>query len=341
MEDLDRLLERLTQADCVGYCGDAPAVVVEELGRLGATADRADDGSVHGVIPGRGGEHMMLGCHIDEIGFVVQTVEDNGFIRFSDVGRHDARIVPGQEVRIWGKEVVRGYVALKPPHLITPAEQKQVLGVDRLFIDTGLPAERVKELVRVGDLAVCAGPYRKLQNDLRSAKALDNRASVAACLLVMKDMAAAMPWCSVHFVATSQEETTGLGAKVFSYKLPLRSAVVLDVTFGDQPELGETECYPLGKGPAIGRGATIPPRLYERLVATARSLEIPYQIEALPSSTGTDADAIAFNREGIPTAVVGIPLRYMHTPVEVVSLKDIERAARLVTAYIRGLEKTG
>ncbi|MEO0189932.1 MAG: M20/M25/M40 family metallo-hydrolase, partial [candidate division WOR-3 bacterium] len=240
-----------------------------------------------------------------------------------------------QEVIILGSREIKGYIGIKPPHLMSKEEKEKVLPIDKLFIDTGLKPKVVKKLVHIGDVVAFLGKYCKLQNDLRSAKSLDNRASVACSLAIIDELIKLGPPCNIHFVATSQEEFTGLGARIFSYKLPLNYAVVIDVTHGEHPELREEECFPLNKGPVIVRGPTIPQRLFRLLIETAKELEIPYQVEPAPTWTGTDAEAIAFNKEGIPTCVLGIPLRYMHTPVEVVSLKDIERTARLVVNFIK------
>jgi endoglucanase len=157
-------------------------------------------------------------------------------------------------------------------------------------------------------------------------------------MLVMQALAKTTPWCSVHFVATSQEEHTGMGARIHSFQLPVHYAIVVDVTFGNQPLIAEHETFVLQNGPTIVRGGTVPEILYQLLIKAAKKNDIPVQIEALASRTGTDADSIAFNREGIPACVVEIPLRYMHTPVEVVSLQDIERAKRLIVAFIEELE---
>jgi putative aminopeptidase FrvX len=337
MEYLDKLLEILTLANGVGYSGNIKDVVLRELKKHRIKAKIEEDGSVHGSLDGSGDTGVMLACHIDEIGFMVSSIDDEGRIRFSEIGGFDARILPGQEVVILGREELHGYIGAKPPHLVPKEESKKVLPTEKLFIDTGLPVNKLKKFVKVGDCVTFLGKYRKLQDDLRSAKSLDNRASVACGILVMKELANIQHSCNIHFIATSQEEYTGLGAKIHSYKLPVQYAVVVDVTFAEHPDLKEYEYLLLNKGPAISRGATIPEKLYKLLIEIAKESEIPYQVEAIPTYTGTDADDIAFNREGIATCVIGIPLRYMHTPIEVVSLKDIERTARLIINFLKKL----
>ena len=338
MEYLDQLLAKLTYANGIGYVGNVKDIILQELQKLAIRATLEPDGSVCGYLTGSGHTGVMLACHLDEVGFMVSSIDDAGRIKFSAVGGTDTRMLPGQEVVILGKKEIAGYIGSKPPHLVTKEEAHKVLPIEKLFIDTGMSAARVKELIKIGDCILFLGKYRKLQGDLRSAKSLDNRASVACGILVLKELQKIEPPCNLYFVATSQEEYTGLGAKIHSYKLPIHYAIVLDVTFAEHPDLKDHEYLPLNSGPAIARGATIPEHLYQLLVEAAKEAEIPYQIEALPTYTGTDSDTIAFNREGIPTCLVSIPLRYMHTPVEVVSLKDIDRAARLVINFIKKLK---
>jgi endoglucanase len=269
---------------------------------------------------------------------MVSRIDDAGRIFFSEVGGADVRILPGQEVTVLGKKRYRGYVGVKPPHLLGREERKRVLPLEELFIDVGLRPGVVKRDVRIGDYIAFAAKYKKLQGDLRAVKSLDNRASVACGIMALRELAKKDHGLDVYFVATSQEEFTGLGARTHAYKLPLDYAIVVDVSHAEHPDLKDHEYFPLNKGPTIVRGATVPARMYDLLVEAAKELEIPYQIEPVLSRTATDADDIAFNREGIPTCVVGIPLRYMHTPVEIVSLRDIERAARLITRFIEKLE---
>jgi len=335
MEYLDRLLEALTNASSIGFAGNAGEIIAAEIKTLGLNAEISPDGSVYASLPGAGSKHILIACHGDEIGMMVAALIEKGYVRFSEIGGCDPRIYPGQEVIILGREPVSGYIGVKPPHLVTPAERSKILSVSELFIDTGLAQEKVRSLVRIGDPVVFRGQYRKLGSDLRSTKALDNRASVACGIMVLKELAGTILPVSVHFVATSQEEYTGLGARVFSNRLPLDYALVIDVCHAEFPDLHEGEFFPLNSGPAIGRGGSIPRKMHQTLVDVARELEIPYQIEPMPSVTGTDADDIAFNKEGIPTAILGIPLRYMHSPVEIVSLKDIERAVRLAVGFIK------
>lgn len=335
MVEIDTILECLTQAASVGYSGDAPAVVERLLAEEGIPARLEKDGSVSAHLSGSGNGAVMLACHIDEIGFFVSRIDDRGRLFMSDIGGFDARILPGQEVTVLGRKRLHGYVAIKPPHLLQKEERERAPRFDDLFVDTGLGPAAVRKNVKLGDSICLHGPYKRLSNDLRQAKALDNRASVACGILVLQELAKVEHALDVHFVATSQEEYTGLGARTHAYRLGIDYGVAIDVTHGEHPDLKEYEYYALGSGPAITRGATVPPRLFDLLVETAQSSSIPYQIEPVAGNTGTDAEDIAFSRHGIPTCCVSIPLRYMHTPVEVVSLQDIVNTARLVAAFIK------
>ncbi|OPX17443.1 hypothetical protein BXT86_06495 [candidate division WOR-3 bacterium 4484_100] len=337
MEYLDGLLEKLTQGIGVGYTGNIRTRIKEELEALDINAEINPDGSVTALLKGSENKSLFLACHLDEIGYIVSSIDEVGRIYFSPVGGSDIRLLPGQEVVISGKVELNGYVGVRPPHLLTPDERNKVQPLDKLFVDIGLPADYVKENVQIGDVITFSNRYYKLNNDLRSAKSLDDRAGVACGILVLKELAKTAHRVNVYFVATNQEEFTSLGARVHSYRLPVDYGLVVDVTFGEYPGLREGEFFALNKGPTIARGATIPEKLYNLLIESAQELEIPYQVEPITGFTGTDADAIAFNREGIPTCIIGIPVRYMHSPVEVVALKDIERSARLITGFIKKL----
>jgi putative aminopeptidase FrvX len=341
MEYLDRLLEQLTDAVGIGYTGDVGSVIVQALEAEGIRASVEQDGSVCAFLKGsgvKGVKNVMIACHLDEIGYVVSRIDEAGRLFISEVGGADVRILPGQEMSVLGKKAYSGYVAFKPPHLLSSDERERVLPLEDLFIDLGIKPEVVKRNIQLGDYVTFSNRYTRMPGGLRAGKSMDNRAGVACGIQVLREMAKMEHSFNVHMVATSQEEYTGLGARIHSFRLPIDYAIVVDVTHAEHPDLKEYEVFPLSSGPAIVRGATIPPALSKLLLDTARSLEIPYQVEANPSRTGTDADDIAFNREGIPSCIVGIPLRYMHTPVEVVSLTDIELAARLITHSIIRLQ---
>ncbi len=337
MEHIDELLAKLTLATGIGYAGNVKNVIHDELQRLQIKGTIEKDGSVSGYLKGRTDCGIMIACHIDEVGFMVSSIDDAGRLSLSSVGGIDISILPAQQVMVHGRKSIEGYIGAKPPHLVPKEERKQLLPLDKLFVDTGLAPSVVRNIIEVGDSVSFLGKYMKLQGDLRVVKSLDNRASVACGILVMQELAQRERAFNIYFVATSQEEYTGLGARIHAYRLPIDYGIVVDVSFAEHPDLKDHETNPLGSGPVIGRGATIPEKLSDLLIETAKENDISYQIEPLPTYTGTDAEGIAFSREGIATCVIGIPLRYMHTPVEVVCLKDIQRTKRLIVSYIEKL----
>jgi putative aminopeptidase FrvX len=280
---------------------------------------------------------IMLAAHMDEIGLIV-TGFDEGFIRFGRVGGVDLRTIVGQEVLVHGKRPLSGIVASRPPHVLSEEERNQAIPIEKLFIDVGLPADRLAEWVHVGDPITLRREFLMLGEDYASGKALDDRAGVASLALCLQMLSGLRHTWDVYAVATTQEEVGLRGAMVSAYGVAPDIAIAVDVGFGAQPGVSEQETVPMDSGPAIGKGPNIHPLMLERLLATAKEHELPYELEINPGDTGTDAWAIQVTREGIPSALLSIPVRYMHTSVETVCIKDIQRTARLMALYIAGLD---
>jgi putative aminopeptidase FrvX len=281
---------------------------------------------------------IMLATHCDEIGLMVTGIEE-GFLRFTSVGGIDARVLPGQEVTVFGRQELPGVIGLRPPHLVPAGDRNKPLPMEELFVDVGLSQEQAQKLVSIGDPIAFRVPALELENERVAGKAFDNRASVAVatvCLMTLQGMHHA--W-DVYAVATTQEEVGLRGAMVSAYGIAPDIAIAIDVTFGDGPGLSDAETFELGAGPVIAIGPNVHPALHEALVEAAKSLEIPYQIEPMPEHSGTDGWAIQVTWEGIPTAVLSIPTQNMHSPVEVISLKDIRRAGRLLAGFISTLNE--
>jgi putative aminopeptidase FrvX len=280
---------------------------------------------------------LMLAAHMDEIGLMVTGVEE-GFLRITRVGGADRRVLLGLEVVVHGRRDLPGVVATRPPHVLPQEERKKTVPWDKLFVDVGLPAEEVERLVKVGDLISIQREMVELKNRHVAGKAMDDRVCVAAVTLALEQLASVRHAWDVFAVATVQEETGLKGAITAAYGVAPDLAVALDVTFGKHPGVSELDTVPLGEGPAIGVGPNFHPGLVTRLKEVAEAREIPYHIEPIPGHSGTDAWAIQVTREGVPTALVSVPLRYMHQPVETLAAQDVERAGRLLAAFIAGLE---
>jgi len=276
---------------------------------------------------------LMLAAHMDEVGLMVTDVEE-GFLRITRVGGTDRRVLLGLEVIVHGRRDLPGVVATRPPHVLPKEERQKTVPVDKIFVDVGLPEEEVEDLVNVGDLISVRRELSGLKNRRVAGKAMDDRACVAAITLALERLDHIEHAWDVFAVATAQEETGLKGAITSAYGLAPDLAIALDVTFGEQPGVERTGTLPLGKGPSIALGPNFHPRLVERLKNVAEDREIPYQMDPIPGRSGTDAWAIQVTREGVPTALVSIPLRYMHQPVETLAVEDVERAGRLLAAFV-------
>lgn len=290
-----------------------------------------------------GGPLTAVIGHIDEIGVIVTHIDDDGFLRFEGVGGWDPIILVGQRVTLTTKGgEVQGVIGKKPIHLMKPDDRKSVPELKDLHIDVGArDGEEARSLVRVGDVAVIAGEPVELPNDRVASRAMDNRLGAYVAFEVARLVAEAggAPG-DVAAVAAVQEETNLVGSRTSVFSLQPDVAIVVDVTFAtDQPgiQLGELSRQPFGSGPSITRGSMIHPLVAELLIETAEEEKIPYTLSAAGRATGTDGDVVHLTRGGIPTAVVSIPLRYMHSPVEMVQLGDVENTARLIAAFAQKL----
>ena len=340
-EEFRDLLFKLADAFGVsGFEDDIREIVIRELEPHADEVTVDKWGNVIAVKRGvEGGPRVMWAAHMDEIGFLVRAIDDKGFLYLSPVGGWSDVILPGQRLRIRLDDgrIIRGVVGMKPPHLLSPEEQKQAPKLQKLFVDIGVKSrEEAEKLgVRVGlpvDLDRRAVP---LAGSRVTGKAFDDRVGLAVMIWAFKNYRGE---ATVYAVATVQEEVGLKGARVAAYRLNPDVAIALDVTTAnDVPGVGvQDRVAELGKGPAIkvadGRGASgliAHPKVFRLLVDTASSLGIPYQLEVLPGGT-TDAAAIALTREGVPAGVISIPARYIHSPVEVVDLEDALNSARLL-----------
>ncbi len=323
----------------------APAEVWRDA--AGAFADDVS-GDVMGSSTARvagtgGGPSLMVVGHIDEIGLIVTHVEDSGYLRVSAVGGWDTQILIGQRVVIATKAgPLHGVIGKKPIHLLQPDDRKKVPELKDLHIDIGAKdGDEARALVRIGDVAVIDGEPVELPNGRVVSRSMDNRlgcyvAFEAARLVAEAGDAAG----DVIAVAAAQEETGLNGARTIAHRLRPGVAVAVDVTHAtDAPGIDETEIgrHHFGSGPVIERGTTIHPKVTELLIEAAEAEQIPYTLSASARRTGTDADAIFIARDGVPTGLVSLPLRYMHSPVEMVQLDDVENAAKLIAAFARRL----
>ena len=281
---------------------------------------------------------LLIEGHMDEIGLIVTDIE-RGFIRFTQVGGFDARVLLAQEVTVHGKKDWHGIIGARPPHVTTEEERDQVIAMKHLFIDVGLPEDELRAQVQVGDSVTLHRRMQSLNNNLVAGKAFDDRAALVCIAEALRHLAATKHSCDVYAVANVQEEVGLKGAQTSAYSIVPDVAIAIDVTHAEQPNTTEINAVPLGGGMGIALGPNIQPFLHEKLVATAKANEIPYQVTAYSGATGTNAWAMQVVREGIPTALIDIPLRYMHTSVEMISLSDLERIGRLLSAFAASMDE--
>ncbi|MEA2136584.1 MAG: hypothetical protein QOC68_4493 [Solirubrobacteraceae bacterium] len=340
----DVLRRLLTAPGPSGY-EQAPAAVFREACAEFAEVTNDSVGStVARVVGTAGGPVLAIVGHIDEIGLIVHHIDDDGFLWFTNVGGWDPVILVGQRLEIITRNgPVIGVVGKKPIHLLNEEERRKAPELKHLHIDIGAKdGDDARSLVRVGDVAVIVGEPVELPNDRVISRSMDNRigcfVAYEAARLVAEAGGAPGDVCAV---AVSQEEITFAGARTTAFALEPDLAIVVDVTFAtDAPDTNEKEVgrHRFGSGPVLQRGATLHPQIFELMHDVGEAEEIPFTATASARSTGTDADAIHISRAGVPTGVVSVPLRYMHTPVEMVQLDDVHNAARLIAAFARRLE---
>lgn len=280
---------------------------------------------------------IMLAAHMDEIGMMVNAVVD-GFLFVHRISGVDNRVMLAQPVMVHGREMLPGIVAAKPPHLLTTSARQKYPAFKELVIDVGLPAERVAELVRVGDLITLDVPMLELQGTKVAGKAMDDRACVAAVTFCLHELQAMHHSWDVYAAATVQEETGLLGAKTAAYAVKPDIAIALDVAFAPQSGVDADSALEMDGGPGIGVGPNFHVRLYDKIRETAKQHEIKLQDDLLPGNSGTDAWAIQVALEGVPTALLEVPIRNMHSPVETADIRDIERCGRLLAHFIADLD---
>lgn len=292
-------------------------------------------GNVIGVKRGDGPEprpKVMLAGHMDEVGLLITKIEEGGFLRFITSGV-DPRVLPGHEVTVHGKRSLTGLIGIMPPHISTQDPGKAYKPED-LLIDTGLLEDEVRELVRVGDVATYKRQVTELMGGLMSGKSLDDRAGVGVILVCLEELRKYTVGADVYGVATSQEESGTGGAGRAAHSIEPDIGIAIDVCQGDTPGVPEYRTTFVGRGPTITLGATIHPGINDALRKAAGEIGVNLQHKTAPSGTGTDAESIFRSRSGVPTGLISIPQRYMHTSVEVLSVKDVEDAGRVLAKFI-------
>jgi tetrahedral aminopeptidase len=339
------LKSMISVAGLSGYEMPVAELIEKQWTPLVDEISRSRLGSIHGlktgsVSDGSSRPSVLIAAHMDAIGFMVSRIVD-GFLHITNIGGIDPRVLPGTPITVHASktnEELYGVIVMPPGNLLPDGKGSGVIDLQYLLVDTGLTPKEVAKRVAIGDSISFATEPVEMSGGLLSGHSLDNRASVAALTICLEELKHKAHGWDVWAVASIQEEVTAVGASTSSFQLHPTIAVALDLTYGSGPGSSGYETFPLGKGLTLGIGPNIHPFLYRRMKDVAQRVEIPLKDEPMPEYSLTDADVMQLTAEGIPTLVLSIPERYMHTPVEVIVLKDIQRAGRLLAEFVASLE---
>ncbi|MBM4404052.1 MAG: M42 family metallopeptidase [Candidatus Cloacimonetes bacterium] len=326
-----------------GYESPAQMVASAYLKKYADKVETDINGNVIALKKGSGKQKVMIVGHADEIGLIINHIDDQGYLYVKTLGGFDLNLLPGLRVNVHHKDtIVRGIIGKKPIHMMRGMDEPPKLKIEDLWIDIGASNKEIAlTRVAIGDIITYNSQIEMLNDDLIVTKATDNKAGVYVAAAVMRELAQKSIKASYYAVSSVGEETTMRGARTSSFRIEPDIAIAVDVTFTSDIPGADKRIYgdvALGKGPVLTLGSAMHPKILSLLQDIANELSIPYQIEIAPAGTGTDADAIHSQRTGTATAVVSIPNRYMHSPNEVIAISDLDNAVRLLAAFIQKLD---
>lgn len=310
--------------------------IVEKLKKILAPYGKVSVDSLNNVCckTAGNGPKILLDAHIDEIGFVVKEITSDGFIKVSNVGGVDRRMLLGCEVSVWGDTEYRGVISTLPPHLQKKDDERSAPEIDDVSIDVGMSKEHAEKAISLGDRVTLKHNFARLLGNQVTAGALDDRSGVVAIILALDLLKNENADITALF--SSQEEVGTRGAKAGCYGKNVDEAIVIDVSFGYSPMCKKSDCGEIGKGPMIGISPILDRNMSKAMIDIAQKNNIQHQIEVMGGgNTGTNADVITVNQQGIKTALISIPEKYMHSPIEVVDITDVENTARLIAGYVK------
>ncbi len=341
--DVKKILAEATST--LGVSGHEAAVAAYFAEQFRPLVDEVKVDAMYNVIAHRKGNgpkkenapKVLLCAHLDEIALMVTKIEDDGSVRFGSVGGVDPRILPGSRVWVHGREKLFGTIGALPPHLMSAEDRTNNYKMDKLHVDLGLSGEKARELVRIGDLITFNTPFTELANNQVAAKSLDDRVCVAILLRAAERLQKLVCDADVYFVCSAQEEVGGKGAMTAAFGVEPDCAVVLDVDFALTPGCGPDVACPLD-AMVVTHGPFVQPKLNKRLIDCAKAHKVKLTETVAGRSTGTDADEIGISRGGVPTVLLSLPEKYMHTSVETISLDTLEEGARLLAHFVSELD---
>ncbi len=326
--DIKELIAELSNSVCIGHIDETVKLAERMLGNF-CVVKRIYGNCLAAFIKGESDYTVAVEAHTDEIGFIVTDVKD-GFLKVACAGGFDIRTLPSHRVVVHGKEDISAVFTSIPPHLTK--DEKEFDDVGKLSLDTGL--SDASAVISAGDLVTYAATCQRLQGERMTGKALDDRAGVAALIYLADMLKDKRPPVNVLLLLCNAEELGTRGAKTAAFDCNFDEAVAVDVSFAAFPGIVPEECGELSKGAMIGQSPVLSRRVVSALIEAAKRGSIPYQLETMGGTTSTDADVISVTKQGIPTGLVSIPLRNMHTDAEVIDALDVESVARLLFSYI-------
>lgn len=321
-----------------GYERPVQNVVRDFAGSFADEVETDWHGNVFATVNPGGSPRIMLAGHCDQIGLLVKHIDDRGFLWVQAIGGWDPMVLLGQSVQVWSKSgPLPGVIARKPIHLLTPDERKVVPEIKNLWVDIGVQnGDEARELVTIGDPITVTLGYREIRNGLACAPAMDNKVGVWTVMTAAQRVAERNPQAAVIAVSTVQEEIGLRGVQTSAFRVQPQLGIVVDVTHAtDCPTIDENQFgrIKLGRGPVLYRGPNVNPVVLETLQKEAQFAEIPTQLNGIATPASNDAAQLQLSREGVAVGLVCIPNRYMHSPVEMVSLADLDHAAELIARF--------
>lgn len=284
------------------------------------------------------GPKVMLCAHMDEISLMVTRIEDDGSLRLGMVGGVDPRILPASRVWVHGKEKLFGTIGALPPHLMSAEDRSRNYALKELHVDVGMSAEKVRELVKIGDLVTFNVPSTTLLNNQFAAKTMDDRSCVVMLLCAAEYLKKLVCDADVYFVATTQEEVGCQGATTAAFSIDPDIAIALDGDFAKQPGCSPDSTMPMDAA-VISVGPYLQPKLTKMMQECAKNHGVKLNVMVAPRATWTDADAVGISRAGVPSVLLSLPMKYMHTTVETINTQTLQEAGRLLAHYVSELDE--
>lgn len=334
--ELTKIISRLCEAPGPAGFEDAAVDCAREM--LGGYVDEIKTDVMGSLIAvkrcGReNAKSVMLEAHIDEIGLII-TGWNDGYLRFNTIGGIDQRMLPAREIKIMTEPPIYGVIDVMPPHALSKGDMEKALDTDKLYIDIGMSQEEAQAAVPVGTPCVFAGGAMALGEGCLCGKALDDRSCAGIIIKTMEGLSGKELDVDIYCLFSVQEEVGCRGAVTGAFGIAPDYAIAMDVTFGNQPDVPKSKSCEMGKGGAIGVGPHLNRRFTNKIIEIAKEKEIPYQIEVCPGHTGTDASPIQITREGIATALISLPVKYMHSPVETMLVSDGDAMVKLLVEFL-------